>query len=120
MSEQQPMPTPGSANVTPVAVETFLRILAQQTAKGAATYGTELQANNGRNAVQDALEEAVDLFQYLVQIKMEMAALSRRNADLVAAFDDRLQALQAERNRLRQQLADLESERIALRLRGAP
>jgi hypothetical protein len=34
-------------------------------------YGTHLQANNGRDALQDAYEEALDLCLYLKQVLME-------------------------------------------------
>jgi hypothetical protein len=34
---------------------------------GLRKYGTPLQANNGRDALQDAYEEALDLCQYLKQ-----------------------------------------------------
>ena len=38
------------------------------------TYGQTLKAFNGRDAVQDALEEALDLSQYLLQAKVERKA----------------------------------------------
>lgn len=37
---------------------------------GVATYGTGLQVGNGRNSVQDAIEEVMDLNAYLVQVKL--------------------------------------------------
>jgi hypothetical protein len=38
-------------------------------------YGTYLQANNGRNAVMDAYQEALDLVVYLKQCCMEGKSL---------------------------------------------
>ncbi|MFD9249576.1 hypothetical protein [Streptomyces bottropensis] len=38
---------------------------------GVQRYGSQLMTHNGRNAVQDALEEAVDLAVYLKQVAME-------------------------------------------------
>lgn len=38
---------------------------------GLSRYGTILQANNGRDALQDAIEEAIDLCVYLMQLKEE-------------------------------------------------
>lgn len=53
-------------------------------------YGTLLQANNGRNAVRDALDEALDLAVYVKQIVTEaklslkaMAAVDRMYRDAV-------------------------------------
>lgn len=70
MSEQPP-PIPGFGNVTPVARQLFLETLAQQEQKGIATYGTTLQAGNGRDALADALDELVDAVLYIVQAQME-------------------------------------------------
>ncbi len=46
---------------------------------GVAKYGTPLQANNGRDALQDAYEEALDLCQYLKQ------AIEERDASKAGA-----------------------------------
>lgn len=40
---------------------------------GIKRYGTPLQPNNGRNALQDAYEEALDLAMYLKQLLVEEA-----------------------------------------------
>lgn len=69
-------------DVTPVARAEFLRLLDVQEAKGVETYGTTLQAGNGRDALNDAAEELVDAFKYVQQARMENAAL---RLDLVAA-----------------------------------
>jgi hypothetical protein len=81
---EQPMPMGGGTPVTPIAREMFLRMLVEREAKGIETYGRSLTANNGRDAVQDALEEACDLFQYLVQIGIENKTLRARLAELEA------------------------------------
>ena len=73
MSQQNPKA--GKENVTPVAQGTFLQMLADRERAGIATYGTTLQTHNGRDAIQDAMEEAIDLWQYLCQIQMENADL---------------------------------------------
>lgn len=80
----QPMPTPGQQDVTPIARRMFVGILDAQEQKGIATYGTTLQTFNGRDALLDAMQEAVDLFQYVVQARIEMAALKEENARLRA------------------------------------
>lgn len=80
----QPMPSPGAVDVTPVARGLFLTMLLDREVKGIQTYGTTLQAFNGRDAVRDALEEVVDAFQYLVQIQIEHEALTAENAMLRA------------------------------------
>lgn len=63
----QPMPKPGQQDVTPALVA----LLKERQAQGIATYGTPLQTHNGRDALWDALEEALDLCQYLAQAIME-------------------------------------------------
>lgn len=44
---------------------------------GIERYGTPLQAFNGRNPVQDAYEETIDLAQYLKQIMVEASEILR-------------------------------------------
>lgn len=85
MSEQ-PMPTAGYRDVTPAARDTFLLLLAEQDRKGIAAYGVTLQAGNGRDAVQDALEEMVDAFKYVVQSGIEREQLRAENERLRAAL----------------------------------
>jgi hypothetical protein len=66
---EQPSPTtnPNSRLVT----EALIDLLRERSAKGIETYGTPLMTHNGRDAQRDALEEALDLCQYLMQMKME-------------------------------------------------
>ncbi len=65
--EGQPMPQPGQHDVTSALIT---ELLARQQ-KGIVTYGTSLQTFNGRNALRDALDEALDFAQYLKQALME-------------------------------------------------
>ena len=67
--EEQPKPERKDAS-QPVA-ERLKALIDQRTAKGVATYGTPLMSHNGRNAQRDALEESVDLNQYLMQVVIE-------------------------------------------------
>jgi hypothetical protein len=74
--ETQPLPTPGEGDIM-LALETRVR---QRREKGIAMYGRSLQAFNGRRALVDALEEAVDLAAYLEQELHERAKLEARVA----------------------------------------
>jgi hypothetical protein len=85
----QPMPTPGKQAVTPVAREMFLTMLAERECQGIATYGTTLQTHNGRDPIQDAMEELLDAWQYLVQIKLERDG-ARLRAEYAAVSDEAL------------------------------
>lgn len=83
MSEQ-PMPTPGRQDVTPVALDAFTDMLDGRRRKGLETYNSPLMTHNGRNAFQDAMEEAVDLWQYLIQARLEHDDLADENRRLHA------------------------------------
>lgn len=81
------MPTQGREDVTAALIEH----IHQRQQKGIRTYGTSLMTFNGRSALQDALDEALDLAQYLQQEMMERHALEaelrrlqRENAQLRA------------------------------------
>lgn len=73
MSEQ-PAPVQGRESVTDWLIER----LKERREHGIATYGRELEAFNGRDAGQDAWEEALDLLVYLSQQRMEQAERDRR------------------------------------------
>ena len=62
----------------------LVSLLRQREQRGIETYGETLRPFNGRDATQDAIEEALDLAQYLRQWQMERAALSERIAELEA------------------------------------
>jgi hypothetical protein len=53
-------------------------LLEARTALGIARYGVPLHSFDGRSAMQDALDEAVDCVQYLAQLAMEAAPMSMR------------------------------------------
>jgi len=60
----QPMPTPTTG---PAIADLVLADLGERDRLGQRTYGTRLQAHNGRDALRDAYEEALDLALYLRQ-----------------------------------------------------
>ena len=51
-----------------------IRDIEQRRAQGLVTYGRTLEAHNGRDALQDAYEEALDLACYLKQAILERDA----------------------------------------------
>src|SRR5688572_20130381 len=67
----QPAPT---GNGTPI-LQLVLADLQQRQEHGQKKYGTVLRAHNGRDALQDALEEAYDQVMYLRQLREEWPAL---------------------------------------------
>jgi hypothetical protein len=64
----QPMPTPNDHDDVQAAV---VQDLLERRELGIAKYGTPLQPLNGRDALRDAYEEAIDLACYLMQAIME-------------------------------------------------
>ena len=81
----QPNPTHTAASV-PVA-EHVIADLRRRTAQGVKTYGVPLSTHNGRSALQDAYEEALDLAQYLKQAIMEQAEDYHAPADQAEAVE---------------------------------
>lgn len=77
--KEQPHPTPNDSR--PI-VEQVIEDLRQRAELGERKYGVRLQAHNGRSALQDAYEEALDLAQYL---KQEMVERAKLEAELAAA-----------------------------------
>lgn len=65
---KQPDPIPN--NSTPV-VDQLQEYMTRRKEHGIREYGTPLQAHNGRDALVDAFEEAVDLCVYLAQTIIE-------------------------------------------------
>ena len=63
-TDQQPLP---KKNKRKPIVDMVIEDMKERKKKGIAAYGTPLQAHNGRDALQDALEEALDLVFYLKQ-----------------------------------------------------
>lgn len=63
----QPMPTGEGIDV----IEQVIEDMELRAKKGVETYGTRLKTNNGRNALVDAYQEALDLAIYLKQRLLE-------------------------------------------------
>lgn len=68
---EQPMPT---KNEQPCIQDQVIADIEARKALGVERYGTLLQPFNGRDALRDAYEEALDLCQYLKQALVERAA----------------------------------------------
>jgi hypothetical protein len=66
-SSAQPSPT---GNGNPVVIE-VIKDLVDRRAAGTKKYGTELRTENGRDALADAYQEALDLACYIKQALME-------------------------------------------------
>lgn len=62
----EPEPPP-SANASPAIWDLVIADMRERDANGLRKYGTRLQANNGRDALVDAYQEALDLAVYLRQ-----------------------------------------------------
>lgn len=69
--DSQPMPT---ANDEPDVQSAVIADVEARRLVGIARYGTALQPHNGRNALLDAYEEALDLAMYLKQRLIEEGA----------------------------------------------
>jgi hypothetical protein len=69
-TEHDPQPAPVVNEHRPI-VDTVIVELAARKAFGIAKYGAPLQPFNGRDALQDAIDEAMDLLLYLVQLREE-------------------------------------------------
>ena len=66
-SEHEPPPMPGQKRV----LDAVLSDLTLRAIKGEIKYGTYLETFNGRDALMDAYQEALDLVMYLKQALME-------------------------------------------------
>lgn len=73
----QPLPTQGQENVS----QAVIRDLDARIVLGIQRYGRPLETFNGRDALRDAYEEALDLVHYLKQAMMERDALKRADSD---------------------------------------
>lgn len=65
-SDYQPDPLPGKNYV----IDAVMKDFAERAESGRAKYGTYLQSGNGRDALWDAYQEAIDLAMYLRQAIM--------------------------------------------------
>jgi hypothetical protein len=57
----------------PSITDRVISVIRQREIKGWQTYGRALTAHDGRDTLQDAIEEAADLLQYLVKLREERA-----------------------------------------------
>ena len=67
LNEPQPTPSQGRTIIPPLVIEDIKR----RSKKGYKKYGTELMSFNGRDALVDAYQEALDLAMYLRQVIAE-------------------------------------------------
>lgn len=66
-SRDQPLPKPGQINVQRV----LAAVVMERETYGRKKYGRPLETHNGRDALKDAWEEAVDLTTHLTQMRLE-------------------------------------------------
>ena len=66
-NDKQPKPVAGQIDVYPLV----MKDVADRTITGKKKHGTYLQTNNGRDALLDAYQEALDLVFYLRQLIAE-------------------------------------------------
>src|SRR5690625_2506260 len=88
MSEQ-PMPKEGVDDDTPDVIAA----LQERTRQGVRKYGRPLQTHNGRDALWDAYEEALDLCQYLRQAILERGSAVHETPAFQAAEEERFARL---------------------------
>lgn len=67
--QEQQNPTPNTSTPT---WELVMRDMQNRNKAGVEKYGTPLQPHNGRNSLQDAYEEALDLAVYLKNAIIEL------------------------------------------------
>lgn len=95
----QPNPTPTAETPTYLHVIADIR---ERAAAGLNTYGTYLQPNNGRDSLQDAYEEALDLALYIRNEMLRRDGEQRRVEDLKA----HVAKVERENAAMRQELAN--------------
>ena len=61
----------GKINIAADCVAGVLTDLERRSKEGIKEYGTQLYTNNGRDALMDAFQEAIDLTMYLAQAILE-------------------------------------------------
>jgi hypothetical protein len=80
-STREPMPTKGTIDILPLVISD----LQERDKVGRKKYGTTLQSGNGRNALVDATQEAMDLVMYLRQELCDQEKRIRDNQILLDA-----------------------------------
>ena len=63
--------------IWPLAGAEYNKVSQEQYEKGMERYGVELTTFNGRNSFRDAMEELVDLSQYMTQMNQEALTMAR-------------------------------------------
>ena len=74
----QPLP---EVNALPFVQDAVIADIEERRQLGISRYGTALQPFNGRDALRDAYEEAIDLCMYLKQALIERDAKETANGD---------------------------------------
>jgi len=74
-------PNPAEGITSQVVLDRVLSDLESRAVEGVKRYGTLLKTHNGRDALQDALDEALDLVMYLTQAIMERDSENLDNSD---------------------------------------
>lgn len=69
LNKPEPMP---EKNIEPAVWDLVMLDIIERDETGVQKYGTRLQPNNGRDALVDAYQEALDLVVYLRQTIYEM------------------------------------------------
>ena len=77
-AKPEPMPIKGKTNI----LNAVIKDLIDRSEIGKKKYGTVLESNNGRDALMDAYQEALDLCMYLRQV------IEERNTPLYAICKD--------------------------------
>lgn len=81
---EQPTPIP---NDRPDIQTELIGLWDERREHGITVYGTALQPFNGRHAIQDALDEAMDLSAYLLRLRREWDELTAAARDLLQSVD---------------------------------
>lgn len=87
----QPLPTAGRECVQ----DALIAEIEQRKQLGIQRYGSPLMTHNGRDAIRDAREEAVDLAVYLMQVELEVRDLHAERDQLRVRLREASEALRA-------------------------
>lgn len=104
-TKQQPAPV---ANDRPAVWPMVIKDMEARDAVGRQRYGTPLQPHNGRDALRDAYEEALDLCAYLRQAMMEREGVPELQSLTVERLLGDLERVSLERDEARQLLRERE------------
>jgi hypothetical protein len=84
----QPLPTPGHECVQ----DHLIALIEERKQLGRQRYGSPLMTHNGRDAGRDAVEEALDLTVYSMQVAMELRDLRAQLASVNALYEQWVKA----------------------------